>query len=57
MPRVWDVVCAKCNRTFCYDCAVAIKIPNDDWYLGLWFCHECAKNVEGEVTVGQREDA
>ena len=38
MPRYWDVICKKCNRTLCYDCA---KIYGDFWY-----CDECLKEVQ-----------
>jgi hypothetical protein len=33
MPVCWDVVCYKCSRTFCYECAKVKK--------GHWFCKEC----------------
>lgn len=33
MPNVWDVVCLKCNGTFCYDHALAKN--------GHWYCLDC----------------
>lgn len=35
MPRVWDVVCASCHRTFCYDHVRAVQ--------GQWLCGGCFK--------------
>ena len=34
MPVCWDVVCYKCNRTFCYAHSKNIN--------GYWYCIECA---------------
>jgi predicted amidophosphoribosyltransferase len=33
MPRVWDVVCARCHGTFCYDHAIS--------HRGQWVCDSC----------------
>lgn len=33
IPRYWDVVCAECNGTFCYDCARSKE--------GRWYCWKC----------------
>jgi hypothetical protein len=30
MPICWDVVCAECHGTFCYDCSIAVD--------GFWYC-------------------
>ena len=35
MPVVWDVVCYKCNKTFCYDCSASGTISNK------WYCKRC----------------
>ncbi len=37
MPSVWDVVCIRCNKTFCYDHAVT--------YCGCWYCEQCAPSI------------
>ena len=34
MPRCWDVVCSKCNKTFCYGCSIDFN--------GYWYCKECS---------------
>lgn len=33
MPVCWDVVCSRCDKTFCYDCAKT--------KLNKWVCKEC----------------
>lgn len=35
MPHVWDVVCARCHGTFCYEHARA--------YRGHWVCLDCLR--------------
>jgi len=34
MPKCWDTVCYKCNRTFCYNHSIDIN--------NKWYCLECA---------------
>lgn len=46
MPRCWDVVCAKCNGTFCYDCARSKG--------GYWFCLKCRPLKLWEKIFGRR---
>jgi hypothetical protein len=41
MPKVWDTVCSRCRRTFCYVHSVEID--------GLWVCTECAGTSEEEI--------
>ena len=33
MPVCWDMVCYKCDKTFCYKCAVS--------WNGRWYCSDC----------------
>jgi hypothetical protein len=35
MPSIWDTVCHRCNRTFCYNCSNSIG--------DYWVCNECKK--------------
>ena len=39
MPGCWDIICKKCNRTFCYDCVIH-SYPTHPKY---WYCKECYK--------------
>ena len=37
MPICWDIVCYKCNHTFCYNCSIN--------FGDFWYCEECAVSV------------
>lgn len=49
MPKVWDVVCKGCGRTFCYNCS--------DSSLGYWYCYQCGNDAVKKVISAKQEYA
>lgn len=46
MPKIWDVVCYFCHRTFCYDCSMIVG--------NFWSCRICRVPVKPEEMVNGR---